>query len=73
LRSFIFRNCIHIIASIALIPIDMTGSQGKPLEFRCGPASPALGGDGIGLVDFITFIIVVLAVGQTLTTLTTWC
>jgi len=37
------------------------GSPYKPLEFGCGPSSPAGCGDGIALVNCITLIVVILA------------
>jgi len=44
-----------------LIPVDITGSQVKPVEFRRGPSSPAGGKDGIAIVPLITFLIVIPA------------
>jgi hypothetical protein len=52
---------IRIIAVVALVPVHISASQVKPLEFSCGPSSPADYGDGIVLVDFVTFIVVILA------------
>jgi len=52
---------IRIIAIIALIPVDINGSQVKPLKLSRGRSSPAGCGDGIGLVVFIIFIIVIPA------------
>jgi len=52
---------IRIFGIFALIPVQITISQVKPLEFSCGPLSLAGGGDGIALIDFITFIIVILS------------
>jgi len=47
------------VTILVLIPIDIAGSEVKPLEFHCGPLSPAGGGDGIAIVAFITFIFVI--------------
>jgi hypothetical protein len=52
---------MRIVASLTLIPVDITGSQVKPFEFSCGQSSPAGGADGIMLVTFVTFIFVILA------------
>jgi len=63
LRCFflLIRIRIRIVAILALIPVDITGSQVKPLEFSRGPSSPAGGADGIVLVAFVTFIFVIPA------------
>jgi hypothetical protein len=53
LRCFFLLIRIRIIAILALIPVDITGSQVKPLEFSCGLSSPAGGGDGIAFVTVI--------------------
>ena len=53
LRCFFLLICIRIIAILAPIPVDITGSQIKPLELSRGPSSPAGGGNGI---TFITCI-----------------
>jgi hypothetical protein len=50
---------IHIVAILALIPVDITASQVKPLDFSRGPSSPAGGGVSIAHVAFITFIFVI--------------
>jgi hypothetical protein len=52
---------IHIVTILALIPIDIIGSQVKPLKFYRGPSSRASGGDGLVIVDFITFIFLIPA------------
>jgi hypothetical protein len=51
---------IRILAIVALLPVHITGSQIKHLEFCCGPSWPTGGGDGIAHVDFVTFIVVIL-------------
>jgi hypothetical protein len=61
LQSIFLVIGIRIVAIVALISVHTTGSQVKPLVFSCGPSSPAAGGDGIALVDFITFVGVILA------------
>ena len=61
MRCFFLLIRIRIIAILALIPVDITGSQVKPLEFRRGPSSTAGGGDGIAIIAFITFIFVIPA------------
>jgi hypothetical protein len=53
LRCFFLLIRIHNIAILALIPVDITGFQVKPLEFSCGPSSPAGSGNCIALVTFI--------------------
>jgi hypothetical protein len=51
---------MRIVAIITLLPIHITGSQVKPLEFYCGPSWPAGGGEGITLIDIVTLIVVTL-------------
>jgi hypothetical protein len=53
LQCFFLLIHIRNIAILALIPIDITGSQVKPLEFSRGPSSPAGGGNAIAFVTFI--------------------
>jgi hypothetical protein len=48
---------MRIITIVARIPVHITGSQVKPLEFSYIPWSPAGGGHGIALVDFVKFIV----------------
>jgi hypothetical protein len=57
----LIRIRIRVVAILALISVDITGSQVKPLEFHHGPSSPAGGGDGIATVAFITFIFLIPA------------
>jgi len=54
------RILIRIVAIVTLLPVDITGSQVKPLEFNCGPSLPAGGGDAISLVNFITVVVVIV-------------
>jgi hypothetical protein len=61
LRCILLRIRIRVIAVIALIPVAITGSHVKPLEFSCSMSSLAVSGDDIALVDFVTFIVVILA------------
>jgi hypothetical protein len=63
LLYFFLLICIHIpiVAILALIPVDITGSQVEALKFSCGPSSQAGGGDGIALVAFVPFIFVIPA------------
>jgi len=42
-----------------LIPVDITGSQVKHLEFSCRLSSPAGGADGIALASSTMFIFVI--------------
>jgi hypothetical protein len=53
LRWFVLLIRICIIAILALIPVDITGSPVKPLKFSRGPSSPAGGGNGIAFVTSI--------------------
>jgi hypothetical protein len=53
LRCFFLLLLIHIIGILALIPVDITGSQVEPLEFSQSPSSPAGGGNSIGFVTVI--------------------
>jgi hypothetical protein len=53
LRCFVLRIRICILAILAIIRVDITGSQVKPLEFSRGPWSPDGGGDCIALVTNI--------------------
>jgi hypothetical protein len=58
LRCFILLIRIRIIAILAVIPVDIAGSQVKPLQLSSGLSRPAAGGDGIA---FVTFIFEILA------------
>jgi hypothetical protein len=53
LQCFFLLLLIHIIGILALIPVDITGSQVEPLEFSHSPSSPAGGGNRIGFVTVI--------------------
>ena len=53
------RIQIYIVAILAVIPIDISVSEIKPLEFSRGLPSPAGGGDGIALIFSFTFIFVI--------------
>jgi hypothetical protein len=61
LRCFFLLIWIRIVVIVALIPNHSTGSQVNPVEFSRGQSSLAGDGDDIALVDFVTFIIVILA------------
>jgi hypothetical protein len=60
LQCVFLRIRIRIIASVALIPVPISGSKLKPLVFSYGPLSQAGCADPITLVDFSTFIVVIL-------------
>jgi hypothetical protein len=60
LRCVFLLIRISIVAILAFIPVDIPGSQVKPLEFPHGPSLPPGGWDGIVIVAFITFIFVIL-------------
>jgi len=57
----LIRICICIIAILSLIPVNIAGSQVKPVEFSRRPSSLAGGGDGIALVTFATIIFIIPA------------
>jgi len=61
LRCFILLIHICMVALIALIPVDIAGSQVKPLGFSCSPCSPTGGGDSISLVNVVISIFVIRA------------
>jgi len=61
MRCFFLLSRIHIVTIVTLIAVHITPSQVKPLELSWGPSWPAGGGDGSAPVDFITFIVVILA------------
>jgi len=48
-----------MVSILALLAVSTTGSQVKPLEFRCGLLSPAGSGDGITLIAFVTSMVVI--------------
>jgi hypothetical protein len=50
------RICNLIVAILALLPVEITAFQVKPLEFSRGPSSPAGVGHGIALFAFVSFI-----------------
>jgi hypothetical protein len=54
----LIRLCIVTI--IALISVHSTGSQVNPLEFSCGLSFPSGAGDGIALLNFVAYIVVIL-------------
>jgi len=54
--QFIFLlSCIHMLLIIALMPVDISGSWAKPLEFSHGLWSQHASEDGIPLVTSVTF------------------
>ena len=50
-----------MVAVIALIPVDINGSQVKPLGFSSGLSLPVGGEGGIARVNFFTLIVVFVA------------
>ena len=59
LQCFFLLIYIRFVPIIAVIPVDIAGSQVKLLEFSRSPSLPDGGWDGIPLVAFITFIFII--------------
>jgi hypothetical protein len=59
MRCFFLLIRNHIVAILTIIPIGITGSEVKPVQFSRGPSSPAGNGDEIAHVAFITFTVII--------------
>jgi len=61
LKCFLLLISIPIVTIVALIPVNITGSQMKPLELSHGLSLLAGSGDGSVLIAFVTFSLVLPA------------